>query len=326
MSAAGCAEERRLARLALIIVNYNTREDLRRCLRSVEEKVGRLKVVVVDNGSTDGSQSMVGEEFPWVRLVENPGNPGYSSACNAGLRATEEPYAFILNSDVEFVGRGLEEVLAYLEEHPRVGALGPLVLNSDGSFQMSCRRFPSMLENVVHGFLGEVWPGNPFTISYQMRGLDRENPCEVDWVSGAAMLLRREAVEKVGGFDESYFMYVEDVDLCWRLRREGYAVVFHPAFRLVHHIGRTSSQQSTRMLFEHHRSMFIFFRRRYPGVRGWALMPLVLPGLAARFLFTLLLRRVRGRGGARERVPAGGGREIAAGEGSAGEARTEEER
>jgi GT2 family glycosyltransferase len=247
----------------------------------------------VDNGSTDGSREMVRGEFPWVRLAENPGNPGYASACNLGIWTVREPYVFILNSDVEFIQGGLEELVAYLDEHPGVAALGPLVLNGDGSFQMSCRRFPSMLENVVHGFLGELWPDNPFTRSYQMKDLAREEPCEVDWVSGAAMLLRREAALDVGGFDEAYFMYVEDVDLCWRLRRAGYGVVFHPAFRLVHHIGRTSSQQSTRMLYEHHRSMFIFFRRRYPGWRGRLLAPVVLAGLAARFLLTLALGRAR---------------------------------
>ena len=285
-------------KVAPVIVNYNTCDDLRRCLLSLEEKLGRLPAVVVDNGSTDGSREMVRGEFPWVRLAENPGNPGYASACNLGIRTAREPYVFILNSDVEFVQGGLEEVVSYLDEHPGVAALGPLVLNGDGSLQMSCRRFPSMLENVVHGFLGELWPDNPFTRSYQMKDLDREEPCEVDWVSGAAMLLRREAALDVGGFDEAYFMYVEDVDLCWRLRRAGYGVVFHPAFRLVHHIGRTSSQQSTRMLYEHHRSMFIFFRRRYPGWRGRLLAPVVLTGLAARFLLTLAVGRAR-RGGGR---------------------------
>lgn len=281
------------SRVAHVVVNYNTREDLRRCLQTMEERLGRLSTVVVDNGSTDGSQAMVREEFPWVRLVENPGNPGYASACNAGIKATDRPYVFVLNSDVEFVEGGLDVLLDYLGDHPRVAVLGPRVLNTDGTRQMSCRRFPSMLENLVHGFLGEVWPENPFTRSYQMKDLEEREPREVDWVSGAAMLLRREAVERVGGFDEAYFMYVEDVDLCWRLREAGYEVVYHPGYSLVHHIGRTSSQQSTRMLFEHHRSMYIFFRRRYAGWRGKALAPLVLTGLAVRFVLTWSMRKAR---------------------------------
>ncbi|NPV58096.1 MAG: glycosyltransferase family 2 protein [Actinobacteria bacterium] len=282
-----------MTRASLVVVNYNTASDLRACLDSAREKLGGVEVVVVDNGSTDGSVEMVREEFPWVRLVENPGNPGYASACNRGLRAASSPYVFILNSDVVFVEGGMEEVLDFMDERPEAGALGPLVLNPDGSAQMSCRRFPSMLENAVHGLLGDLWPDNPLTRSYQMKDLERNEPCEVDWVSGAAMLLRREAAERVGGFDETYFMYVEDVDICWRLREAGYRVFFHPGFRLVHHIGKTSSQQSTRMLYHHHRSMFIFFRKRYRGWRGWLLLPPVTAGLAARFALSLAIQRAR---------------------------------
>jgi N-acetylglucosaminyl-diphospho-decaprenol L-rhamnosyltransferase len=200
---------------------------------------------------------------------------------------------FILNSDVEFVEAGLDTLVAYLDSNPDVGAVGPLVLNGDGSVQMSCRRFPSMLENAVHGLLGDIWPGNPYTRSYQMKDLSRDEPCDVDWVSGAAMLLRREAVERASGFDESYFMYVEDVDLCWRIREVGYRVVYNPGFNLVHHIGRTSSQQSVRMLYEHHRSMFVFFRKRYRGWKGLVLLPAVLVGLAVRFILSLIIQRLR---------------------------------
>lgn len=282
-------------RAALVIVSYNTASDLRKCLESAREMLGEVETLVVDNGSTDGSREMVSGEFPGVTLIDNPGNPGYASACNRGVGATVEPYIFILNSDVEFLEGGLEAVLDRMDAHPDIGALGPLVFNSDGSVQMSCRRFPSMVENVAHGFLGEVWPGNPLTTRYQMRDLCRDEPCEVDWVSGAAMLLRRGAALEVGGFDEAYFMYVEDVDFCWRLREAGYRVVFDPSLRLLHHIGRTSSQQSVRMLYHHHRSMFIFFRKRYRGWRGALLMPLVLAGLAGRFLLTLIIQRARGK-------------------------------
>lgn len=276
-----------------MVVSYNTVEDLRKCLESVRKNLPEAETLVVDNGSSDGSREMVREVFPWVELEENPGNTGYASACNRGIRVTTQPYIFILNSDVEFLADGLGGVLEYLDTHPDVGALGPLVLNSDGSLQMSCRCFPSMLENVVHGFLGDIWPSNPFSRSYQMKDLCRERPCDVDWVSGAAMLLRREAAERVGGFDETYFMYVEDVDICWRLREVGYRVIYNPSFRLVHHIGRTSSQQSVRMLYHHHRSMFIFFRKRYRGAKGLVLLPVVFAGLAARFVLSLLIQEVR---------------------------------
>lgn len=288
-----------MRRVSLVIVNYNTEADLRACLSSARHYLPEAEVVVVDNGSRDGSVEMARNEFPWARLVENPGNPGYASACNRGLQAATRPYVFILNSDVVFTSGDLGVVVDYLEGHPEVGALGPLVLNTDGSAQMSCRRFPGMLENAVHGLLGEIWPDNPFTRYYQMKDLSRDEPCEVDWVSGAAMLLRREAAERIGGFDESYFMYVEDVDICWRLREAGYRVVFHPGFQLVHHIGRASSQQSARMLYHHHRSMFIFFRKRYRGWKGLLLLPPVLAGLAARFALSMAIGKARSISGNR---------------------------
>ncbi len=279
--------------LALAVINYNTAGDLEACLLSIREKLGDVPTVVIDNGSSDGSPDMVRRDFPWAKLVENPGNPGYASACNAGLRATAEPYVFILNSDVEFLEDGLDELLEYVDSHKGVAVAGPRLLNSDGSRQMSCRRFPSMLENAVHGFLGDIWPGNPLTRSYQMKGLEELEPCEVDWVSGAAMLLRRAAIEVVGGFDETYFMYVEDVDLCWRLRQVGFSVCYYPGFQLLHHIGRASGQQSLRMSYQHHRSMFVFFRKRYRGWKGVVLTPLVLLGLIGRFVLSLLIRKIR---------------------------------
>jgi N-acetylglucosaminyl-diphospho-decaprenol L-rhamnosyltransferase len=279
--------------LALVIINYNTARDLKACLNSVREKLGDVSTLVIDNGSNDGSQEIVRREFPWVELVENPGNPGYASACNVGMRATDTPYVLILNSDVEFLGDGLEGLLSYMDSHKDVAVAGPKLLNSDGTRQMSCRRFPSMLENVAHGFLGDIWPGNPFSKSYQMKELEGEEPCEVDWVSGAAMLLRRGAVDVVGGFDEGYFMYVEDVDLCWRLRKASFSAVYYPGFDLVHHIGRASEQQSMRMHYQHHLSMFRFFRKRYQGLKGILLSPVIVAGLAARFLIVAALKKIR---------------------------------
>jgi GT2 family glycosyltransferase len=279
--------------LDLIIVNYNTASDLRACLESIEERLGRVSTTVVDNGSTDGSQEMVREIFSWVNLVENPGNPGYASACNAGLQATSQEYAFILNSDVEFLADGLEGLLEYMDSHKNLAVVGPKLLNTDLTRQMSCRKFPTMLENIVHGFLGDMWPSNPFSKSYQMKELEAEEPCEVDWVSGAAMLLRRGAVNVVGGFDEGYFMYVEDVDLCWRLKQAGFEVGYYPGFELVHHIGRASEQQSLRMNYQHHKSMYRFFRKRYRGLKALFLKPIIITGLTARFLATLASRKIR---------------------------------
>ena len=290
--------EKALKKLALIFINYNTREDLRRALASLRE-LGReeeCEVLVVDNGSRDGSQRMVEEEFPEVRLLDNPVNGGYAQACNLGAAACEAPFLMVLNSDVEFHRGHPLEMVRWMEENPGAGAAGPRLLNSDGSIQFSCRNFPSLPVSIGHAFLGDLFPNNPFTRSYQMKGCRHDRPMRVEWVSGAAMLLRRSAFEEAGGFDEGYFMYVEDVDLCWRLRLLGWGVHYLPEVELVHHVGRSSSQNSVRMLYEHHRSMLRFFRRRHPGPAGRALVIPVLGGLAARFLLVLALRRLRGGG------------------------------
>ncbi len=279
--------------MAAVIINYNTREDLRRCLASLSG-AGAGAILVVDNGSTDGSQEMVHAEFPGVRLLDNPGNQGYSSACNCGIRATDCDYIFILNSDTEFPDE-LARLTQHMEAHPELGALGPMLLNGDGSIQMSCRKFPTIGGSLFHGLLGDWLPDNPFTRKYHMKDFDHSLACEVDWVSGAAVLLRRQALQDSGLFDEGYFMYVEDVDLCWRLRQAGWQVGYCPDVRVVHYIGRTSCQQSARMLLAHHRSMYRYFTKTEPGLKGLLLRPFILIGVATRFLLSLARSRLQRR-------------------------------
>ncbi len=281
--------------LALVIINYNTREELRSALLSIDrlEPKEELEVLVVDNGSSDGSREMVREEFPQVKLISNDLNRGYAQACNLGMLFTEAPFVMVLNSDVEFLKGHPRDLVRFLKEHPRAGAVGPQLLNSDGTLQFSCRNFPSLAVSLGHAFLGDLFPRNPFTRSYHMIDFDHCEVAEVDWISGAAMMLRRQAFEEAGGFDEGYFMYVEDVDLCWRLKRTGWKVFYCPEVKIVHHIARASSQQSTRMLFQHHRSMYRFYKRKREA-EGIPLAGLfILVGIAARFVFVWSLNRLR---------------------------------
>ncbi len=285
-------------KVALVFINYNTRDELGAALGSVRAlpEAGELEVIVVDNGSSDGSQEMLKSGYPEARLVVNALNGGYSQACNLGILSTDAPYVMVLNSDIEFHRGGPREMAEWMEKNPGVGAAGPRLLNSDGSIQYSCRDFPSLTVSLGHAFLGEFFPNNPFTRSYHMKDCRHDCDMAVEWVSGAAMMLRRSAYEEAGGFDEGYFMYVEDVDLCWRLRRAGWEIRYFPETEILHHIARASSQQSTRMLYHHHRSMFRFFRRRHPGAAGLLLAPCVLAAVAARFLLVLALGRLRRRG------------------------------
>lgn len=293
-----------MSRVAAVVVNRNTRNFLRDCLLSIrrQEFEGGISVWVVDNGSTDGSQEMVLAEFPGVNLVYNDGNVGYARAANRGIELSCEPYVLVLNSDTVLARDTVSEIAGFLDRNDRAGAVGPRILNTDGTIQFSCREFPSIRDAFAHAFLGLFTSENRYTSKYRKTGWDHACECEVDWVSGAFVALRREALEQVAGFDEGYFMYVEDVDLCWRLRRSGWAVSYIPRGDVVHHIGESSRLASTRMTLHHHLSMLRFHRKTYRGPARRLVNTLVAAGIAVRFALIAALNsfyRVRERlGGA----------------------------
>jgi len=279
------------AQVAAIVINRNTREFLRSCLETLEAQdfSGGLSLWVVDNGSSDGSPQMVLNEFEGVNLVWNKKNVGYARACNQGIANTAEPYVFIMNSDTSLASDTVSELVAYLESHPACGLAAPVLRNSDGTLQYSCRDFPSIPTAFVHAFLGLFAGENPSSASYKKMSWDHRQEAEVDWVSGAFMAARREALEQVSCFDEGYFMYVEDVDLCWRLRQAGWSVGFVPRGEVYHHIGMTSQAVPARMVFHHHRSMLRFHNKTYDGPARILVNAAVAAGVASRFALIMAL-------------------------------------
>ena len=272
------------ADLGVVIVNYNAGAFLRRCVASVIASAGELSVdvVVVDNASTDGSAGSVAADHPGVRLVQNSRNRGFAAAANQGIAATEGPFVLLLNPDAEIVAGTLASLVKVARERARTGAIGCLVRNPDGSIQPSARRVPRPFEALMHAFLGPFRPDNRWSRAYTMADWDRASEREVEWISGSAMLLRRDALDEVGGFDEGYFMYVEDVDLCTRLRAAGWAVLFSPEVEVVHEIGVSARGQSRRMVFAHSASIYRYFvKHRSPGPAA-ALRPLVRTALWLR--------------------------------------------
>jgi N-acetylglucosaminyl-diphospho-decaprenol L-rhamnosyltransferase len=271
------------ADLAVVIVNYNAGGYLGRCLDSVVAAAGgiSLDVVVVDNGSRDGSADAAGTRSE-VRLIENRANLGFAAAANVGIRATDAPYVFFLNPDAEIVTGTLASLVKVAGEQPRAGAVGPLVRNPDRTLQPSARRVPGTFEALMHAFLGPIAPGNRWTRAYTLADWDRASEREVEWISGSAMLLRREALHDVGVFDEGYFMYVEDVDLCTRLRRAGWKVLFSPELEVVHEIGVSAQGQSRRMAREHSRSIYRYFVKHRAHGGAAILKPLVRAALVVR--------------------------------------------
>ncbi len=219
--------------LSIVIVNWNTRDLLRDCLNSVSDAIEALsvEVLVVDNASKDNSCTMVREEFPNVRLIESESNLGFAGGNNLALARATGRYVLLLNTDTLVHGNVLAEAVAWLDRHPDVGVLGPRVLNTDGSIQASCSAFPS-LRHLAMQTLGLTklakWD------SYRMTGWDRSSERRVEVISGAAMFVRRAAMEEVGLLDENFFFYGEETDWCRRYAKAGWALVFAPIPEITH--------------------------------------------------------------------------------------------
>jgi GT2 family glycosyltransferase len=258
-------------KLSVIIVNYNAGVFIRQCLESVEAFLGNVRheVCVVDNASTDGSSTLVAEEFPRIRLIANKWNHGFAAALNQGLRQTHGEYVLWLNPDSRLLNEGMPGLLHYLDNNPRVGIVGPLVLDLDGGVQLSCRSFPSYRTYFFqrHAVLTRCFPNNRFSSEYLCKALDRTKISDVDWVSGACLLHRRELIEDIGSLDERFFMYCEDVDFCLRARQRGWIVRYYPGFQVLHHIGGSSRTVAVRMVVERHRSIWRYYAKHFPRNR-----------------------------------------------------------
>lgn len=266
--------------LSVTICSWNTQDDLRACLRSLENEAG-VETIVCDNNSEDGSPEMVAREFPWVRLLAQKTNLGFTGGQNLMIEARSAPHVLLLNSDTVVHPGALETLMAYLEANPEVGIVGPKLLNPDGSLQLSCRRFPNPLAALFRNTpLGRLFPNNRFTRDYLMKDFQHDRPMEVDWVSGAAMLARKEMIDRIGGLDPEFFMFCEDTDWCWRAGKAGYKVVYLPSSVVTHAIGRSTDKVPNRMIGRFHRSMGRFYRKNMLPEVALPLRPFALAGAA----------------------------------------------
>jgi len=267
--------------VSAVAVSFNSRDCLPDCVRSLRSE-GVTDIVVVDNASSDGSVEAVLASDPDVTVVTTGANLGFGSGVNRGVEASTGDHLLILNPDTVVEPGTVKALAGALDRDPGMAAVGPRIENVDGTLYPSVRSFPNLAVAAGHAFLGLLWPRNPFSRRYRMLDWDHGHSAPaVDWVSGACMLVRRSAFEAVGGFDESYFMYVEDVDLCWRLGRAGWRIGYEPAGRVVHALGGSSRLMPYRMIAAHHRSLLRFASKTSTGARR-VLLPLVVAGLGLR--------------------------------------------
>ncbi len=257
--------------IGVVIVNYNTKTLLRRCLASLLRNEGvRFQVCVVDNASQDGSADMVAEDFPGVALQPNPVNVGYPAANNQGLRYLGFPgssaprYALLLNADTEVPPDALAKVVAFADQHADAGIVGPKLVRPDGSLDLACRRSFPTPRIAFYRMVGlsKIFPRSRTFGQYNLTYLDEDMTAEVDSVVGAFMLVRREAMVDVGLLDETFFMYGEDLDWAYRIKRAGWHVYYYPGVTVLH-VKRAASRQNPQARVEFWRSMEIFYRKHY---------------------------------------------------------------
>ncbi len=258
--------------LTIVIVSWNVRDLLRRCLQSIWLDGGTLEIVVVDNASSDGSPEMVRTEFPRVRLIANAENRGFTAANNQGLATSQGRYLLLLNPDTEVMGDALATMLRYMEAHPTAGALGPKLLYPDGSQQSSRRRFPTLATALVEStVVQEWWPDNRILRRYYMADTPDDAIQPADWVVGACLLVRREAYEQVGGLDEGYFMYSEELDWCRRYKSAGWEIVYLPTATVIHYEGKSSEQVVPARHVHFQSSKVRYFRKHHGTLQAEAL-------------------------------------------------------
>lgn len=288
--------------LTVVVVTYSPGAALTGFLDTLALATSRpYDVVLADNGSTDGAPERAASR-PGVTLMPTGGNLGYGRAANAGAAKASGRWLVVANPDVTWAPGALDALLGVAERWPRAGALGPAIRTPDGALYPSARALPSLGRGIGHALAGWWWPSNPWTAAYrQERGTPREGA--TGWLSGSCLLLRRAAFDAVGGFDPSYFMYFEDLDLCERLGRAGWQNVYAPSAVITHQGAHATQRAHAAMVRAHHRSAYLYLSRRYPGHRHLPLRLVLRAGLAAR---AALARRVPGAGaGARPTRDAG---------------------
>jgi len=255
--------------LSVVIVNYNTKKLLKDCLKSVFQKMKDInfEILVVDNASSDNSLDMVSKEFPEVKIITNRENVGFAKANNQAIRKAVGKYILLLNPDTIILDNALKEILKFMEEHPEVGVCGPLILNSDSTMQRQCKRgFPTFWNSFTYYsglwklFPKSKWWKRNFGGYFLLDKLDNEI-CEVDQLSGAAMIFRKIILEKIGLMNEDYIMYWDDTDWCFRIKKAGWKIYYIPLAKIIHYGGAGGVQLNAfKNLWYFHRGAHLFYK------------------------------------------------------------------
>ena len=258
--------------MAVVIVNYNTSDHLRACLATVQSE-SSSQVIVVDNASTDGSVEMVKREYPWVTLIPNSTNKGYGTAANQGIFCCRDKYVLLLNADILLPPGALQALITYLDLNPQAAVVGPRAVRLDGKLESTCYQFPGTLKSLVDSdTLGKLIRYIPGIRHHFLRTWPHDHSRVVPWVKGMALAIRYEVFKAVGGFDESFFLFFEEVDLCYRLAASGRQIHFAPVTSVLHIGGASTIQTRSDAAIQLFKGEIQFFQSHYSGMHLKVLM------------------------------------------------------
>jgi GT2 family glycosyltransferase len=284
--------------LSIIIVSWNTRDLVAQCLRSIQGEIAanfsaaEVETFVVDNSSKDGTVEYVRLHFPWVQTIENRENVGFASANNQALALSTGRYVLLLNPDTEIGLNALAELVRFMDANPAAGAVGSRLLNPDRTLQSSCHPQPTLRREVWRLFhLDKI---APFAL-YRMDDWPIDKSRAVDVVQGAALLIRREVIEKVGVLDTDYYIYSEEVDLCYRIRRSGWHIYWVPTSVVIHYGGQSTQQIAAAMFLQLYRSKVIYFRKNHGALTAQIYKVILLTAGIGRLAASPLARLLRPR-------------------------------
>lgn len=247
--------DKKLPELSIIIVNFNDKPYLEECLSSIEENTQNLdfEILIVDNNSSDGSQEFIKQNYPNIKLITNEENVGFAKALNRGLRESKGEFFLFLNTDTVVYPNALSPLLKELKTNPGIGAIGPALLRGENAYQVSFGKSVSFASQIFQKYFL-----NPF---YKLRLKSSQKRKEVGWLSAACFMTRREILEDVDLFDENFFLYFEDIDLCYRIRKKGWNLLFLPQARVFHKGGTSTRLDKVSSRFEYRRSQLYFYQK-----------------------------------------------------------------
>lgn len=284
--------------LSVVIVNYNTKALLIQTLDSVfaSSDTFEYEVFVVDNASMDGSSEVISVDYPEVRLISNQENVGFARANNQAIMESKGRYVLLLNSDTFIQNDTFEKMIRFLDKHPIAGAVGCKVIKPDGTLDLACKRSFPTPQNSLYHFLGldALFPSSHRFGAYNLTYLNENENHEVDCLVGACMMVRKTVINQVGLLDESFFMYGEDIDWSYRIKKAGWEIWYVPETTIVHYKGASASKMPIRMIYEFYYSMVLYFKKHRSEDTWLGIRLLVYLGILVGFFVALGKNLLRG--------------------------------